>query len=281
MDDLWRSEYCASKSPALENYEKYKDQILIHQALTGNNIKPGDYMLSQGFFTTHVESTIGCSERSRKHASDAHNMVTLCGRRAPLQNAEQRDADTFEQTGDAKPLPEEMSHDSASECDDEPMRPCGTCQIELHDDPRPWKCRACSKETCYNCLGRCNQAGCHQRFCSHCLSEHEMHCLGRGDFTFQLCWTSGECIQRLQGCPDFPIEQLKQYMDEGLVQGLPKARTNHEGEWLESYSLIYGTEVMTDGTVLSDYELQPDDCLTVVLSDISEEREQTSGAKTN
>ena len=108
-----------------------------------------------------------------------------------------------------------------------------------------------------------------------------MHCLGRGDFTFQLCWTSGECIQRLQGCPDFPIEQLKQYMDEGLVQGLPKALTNHEGECLESYSLIYGTEVMTDGTVLSDYELQPDDCLTVVLSDISEEREQTAGAKTN
>ena len=65
-------------------------------------------MLSQGFSTIHVESTIGCSERSRKHASDAHNMVTLCGRRAPLQNAEQRDADTFEQTGDAKPLPEEL-----------------------------------------------------------------------------------------------------------------------------------------------------------------------------
>ena len=70
--------------------EKYKDQVLIHQALTINrDNKSGDYMLSQGFVTTHVGSTIGCSERSRKHASDAHNMVTLFGRKAPLQNAGQ------------------------------------------------------------------------------------------------------------------------------------------------------------------------------------------------
>ena len=39
-------------------------------------------MLSQGFSTTHVERTSGCSERSRKHCSDNHNMVTLRGHRS-------------------------------------------------------------------------------------------------------------------------------------------------------------------------------------------------------
>ena len=75
-----------------------------------------------------------------------------------------------------------------------------------------------------------------------------MHCRGFGDFTFQLCWTSGDCIQRLENTPDLSIEQLKQYMDEGLIQGLPRARTTREGEWLESYRLVYGTNVMKDGT---------------------------------
>ena len=61
VDNLWRSEYCTSILPALErDYEKYKDQVLIHQALTINqDNKNGDYMLSQGFSTIHVESTIG------------------------------------------------------------------------------------------------------------------------------------------------------------------------------------------------------------------------------
>ena len=59
------------------NYEKYRDQIRVHQALTGNNNNPGDYMRSQGFFARHVQSTIGCSDPYRKHASDANDMVTL------------------------------------------------------------------------------------------------------------------------------------------------------------------------------------------------------------
>ena len=36
-------------------------------------------MLSYGFSAVHVESTIGASEYTRKHASDIHNMVILCG----------------------------------------------------------------------------------------------------------------------------------------------------------------------------------------------------------
>ena len=60
------------------DYETNDHKICIHQARTNDN-KKGDYMLSQGFSITHVESTIGCSEQSRKHASDAHDMLTLCG----------------------------------------------------------------------------------------------------------------------------------------------------------------------------------------------------------
>ena len=59
-------------------FEKDGDTICIHQALANNN-KDGDYMLSQGFSTSHVESTIGASDRSRKHASDSHDMLTLRG----------------------------------------------------------------------------------------------------------------------------------------------------------------------------------------------------------
>ena len=55
---------------------------------------------------------------------------------------------------------------------DEPIRPCAICGTELSDDPPPWECRACNRETCYDCLGRCYQPGCHPRFCSHCLHDH-------------------------------------------------------------------------------------------------------------
>ena len=70
---------------------------------------------------------------------------------------------------------------SDTEYDDAPIRPCAICKTELVDDPPPWECHACSQETCYACLGRCYQPGCHQRFCSPCLHEHTMHCLGRGE----------------------------------------------------------------------------------------------------
>ena len=98
-----------------------------------------------------------------------------------------------------------------------------------------------------------------------------MHCRGRGDFTFQLCWPSGECIQRFQNMPDLSIERFVQDMDEGLIQGLPRARP--EGQWLESYSLVYRTDVMLDGKRLSDYDLEHEARLTVVRVDLSDELE--------
>ena len=132
-----------------------------------------------------------------------------------------------------------MPHGSASEYGDAPIRPCASCQTELDDDPPPRECRACGKD----------------------------------DFTFQLCWTSGDCIQRMENTPDLSIEQLKQYMDEGLIQGLPRARTIPEGQWLEYYSLVYRTDVMSDGTWLSDYNLEHEARLTVVRVDRSDEFE--------
>ena len=62
-------------------------------------------------------------------------------------------------------------------------------------------------------------------------------------------------------------------MDEGLIQGLPRARTTPEGQRLEYYSLVYRTEVMSDGTWLSDYNLEHEARLTVVRVDFSDEFE--------
>ena len=150
----------------------------------------------------------------------------------------------------------------------------GTSDVDdTETDDGPRECGACSRETCLVCMERCYQPECQQRFCAHCMREHDMHCRGRGDFTFQLCWSSGECIQRFQNIADLSIERLVQDMDEGLIQGLPRARTTREGEWLESYRLVYGTNVMRDGRRLSDYDVQHDARLTVVLEDLSDELE--------
>ena len=67
------------------NYDHDDNMIQIHQARNNGN-KGGDLMISQGFSTVHEENTIGVSETSRKHASDAHNMVTLRGHPIQLQN---------------------------------------------------------------------------------------------------------------------------------------------------------------------------------------------------
>ena len=60
--------------------------------------------------------------------------------------------------------------------DDRPIRPCAICRTELLDDPPPRKCRACGKGTCHNCIGRCYQPGCQQRFCSPCLHDPSLAC---------------------------------------------------------------------------------------------------------
>ena len=52
-----------------------------------------------------------------------------------------------------------------------------------------------------------------------------------------------------------------------------KGCTTSEGQWLEYYSLVYRTDVMSDGTWLSDYNLEHEARLTVVRVDLSDEIE--------
>ena len=60
--------------------------IHIHLAKWGaDQNQHGDLMLSQGFATIHVESTIGCSAKSRKHATDGHDAVNFSGHRMTMQ----------------------------------------------------------------------------------------------------------------------------------------------------------------------------------------------------
>ena len=93
------------------------------------------------------------------------------------------------------------------------------------------------------------------------------NCHGRGDFTFRLCWPSGECVQRYENVGDLPIERLIQDMHEGLIEGLPKATTTIEGDWLQSYHLLWDTEILQNGTLLSDYHILHDATFTIVLHD--------------
>ena len=62
-------------------------------------------------------------------------------------------------------------------------------------------------------------------------------------------------------------------MDEGLIQGLARARTAPEGQRLEYDSLVYRTDVMSDGTWLGDYNLEHEARLTAVRVDLSNEFE--------
>ena len=70
-------------------------------------------------------------------------------------------------------------------------------------------------------------------------------------------------------------------MEEGLIQGLPRAGTTSEGEWLRSYRILQGTNVMQDGTWLSDYDLPHDASLTVVLVDHASASEHGAAEQTS
>ena len=70
-------------------------------------------------------------------------------------------------------------------------------------------------------------------------------------------------------------------MEQGLIQGLRRAGTTSEGEWLQSYRILHDTNVMQDGTCLSDYDLPHDASLTVVLVDRASEREHGAAEQTS
>ena len=70
-------------------------------------------------------------------------------------------------------------------------------------------------------------------------------------------------------------------MEQGLIQGLRRAGTTSEGEWLQSYRILHGTNLTQDGTYLSDYDLSHDASLTVLLVDHADEREHCAAEHTS
>ena len=65
--------------------------------------------------------------------------------------------------------------------------------------------------------------------------------------------------------PDLDVERFTQDMDEGLVDGIPRAKTTICGQWLEMYALLYGNVLMDCGRKFSDYAIPHDATLTEVL----------------
>ena len=73
-------------------------------------------------------------------------------------------------------------------------------------------------------------------------------------FFFDLRWPSGTLIKHIETF-DISVERFKQDMDEGLIEGIPRATTDIGGIWLESYDIVWGTQVLQDGQWLSDYDI--------------------------
>ena len=82
-------------------------------------------------------------------------------------------------------------------------------------------------------------------------------------FTFDLRWPSGALIEHFEVF-DLSVERLTQDMDEGLIAGLPRAATDVAGNWLESYHIAWGTQVLQDGQWLSDYDIPQGATITVL-----------------
>ena len=84
-------------------------------------------------------------------------------------------------------------------------------------------------------------------------------------FTFELRWPSGACIRRYENEADLDVERFLQHMDEGLIDGVPPAKTTIEGYWLEGYALLHGTVMIECGKKFSYYGIPHNAELTVVL----------------
>ena len=82
-------------------------------------------------------------------------------------------------------------------------------------------------------------------------------------FSFDLRWPSGTLIKHIE-IFDISVERFKQDMDEGLIEGIPRATTDIGGNWLESYNIVWGTQVLQDGQWLSDYDIPLGATLTVL-----------------
>ena len=86
-------------------------------------------------------------------------------------------------------------------------------------------------------------------------------------FTFDLRWPSGASIRRYENDTDLDVERFTQDMDEGLIDGIPRAKKDEDtGVWLEMYPLLHGTVMMECGRKLSEYAIPQSATLTVVLA---------------
>ena len=84
-------------------------------------------------------------------------------------------------------------------------------------------------------------------------------------FTFDLRWPSGACIRHYENVADLDVERFTQDMDEGLIDGIPRVKTDENGVWREMYALLHGDVIMECGQKFSHYEIPHNATLTVVL----------------
>ena len=84
------------------------------------------------------------------------------------------------------------------------------------------------------------------------------------ELSFDLRWPSGALIRRFENQPDESVERFTQDMDEGYIEGIPRARTDDDGNWLEHYHVAVGNEVLQCGRRFSDYDIPHDATLTVI-----------------
>ena len=86
-------------------------------------------------------------------------------------------------------------------------------------------------------------------------------------WTFELRWSSGDLLHRFVDVPDMSLETLMQYMDEGRIDEIPRARTTEAGDWLEHYELYHREVKLMEGQLLSSYDIPQEATITVVLVD--------------
>ena len=88
-------------------------------------------------------------------------------------------------------------------------------------------------------------------------------------FTFDLRWgVSGDLIKRYENEPDLDVERFVQDMDEGLIHGIPHAKTTEAGDWLECYHVCLDKETLECGRRFSDYTIPRGATLTVIRESI-------------
>ena len=87
-------------------------------------------------------------------------------------------------------------------------------------------------------------------------AEHVRWIPASPTFTFELRWAlSGDHIRTYENVPDLDVERFVQDMDEGLIDGIPHAKTTEAGDWFECYHVCLDKEILECGGRFSDYTI--------------------------